>query len=138
MRRWRERLKQDGYDGLADRRKGKVSPKRVSLEVCERVPGLYRERYYDLNMRHFHEKLQEEQGIELSYSWVQKALQGAGLVTKRSKRGGIVKFRQAFTILRRAQPTPGPQINKLAVVLGGETANKIPKLTIPLEDISTC
>jgi transposase len=87
MRRWRERLEQDGYDGLADRRKGVVNAKRVSLEVCERVLGLYRERYYDLNMRHFHEKLQEEHGIELSYTWVQKALQGAGLVAKRSKRG---------------------------------------------------
>jgi hypothetical protein len=64
-----------------------VSPKRVSLEVCETVLGLYRERYYDLNIRHFHEKLSEEHGIELSYTWVQKALQGAGLVAKRSKRG---------------------------------------------------
>jgi transposase len=87
MRRWRERLEEDGYDGLADRRKGVVSAKRVSLEVCERVLGLYRERYYDLNIRHFHEKLQEEQGIELSYTWVQKALQGAGLGAKRSQRG---------------------------------------------------
>jgi len=87
MRRWRERLEQDGYDGLADRRKGMVSQRRVPLELCEKVLGLYRERYYDLNIRHFHEKLKEEHGIELSYTWVQKALQGAGLVAKRSKRG---------------------------------------------------
>src|SRR5438309_7861300 len=87
MRRWRERLELHGYDGLTDRRKGLVSPKRVALEMCETVLGLYRERYYDLNIRHFHEKLQEEHGIELSYTWVQKALQGAGLVAKRSKRG---------------------------------------------------
>jgi transposase len=87
MRRWRERLEEHGYDGLADRRKGVVSPKRVSLEMCEQVLGLYRERYYDLNIRHFHEKLKEEHGVELSYTWVQKALQGAGLVAKRSKRG---------------------------------------------------
>src|SRR5436309_4405912 len=87
MRRWRERLEQDGYDCLADRRKGVVSPKRVPLETCETVLGLYREVYYDLNIRHFHEKLKEEHGIELSYTWVQKALQGAGLVAKRSKRG---------------------------------------------------
>jgi hypothetical protein len=80
-------LEQDGYDGLADRRKGRVSPKRVPLDVCEKVLGLYRERYYDLNMRHFQEKLKEEHGIELSNTWVQKALQGAGLVGKRSKRG---------------------------------------------------
>ena len=87
MRRWRERLEADGYDGLADRRKGVVSPKRVPLETCQKVLGLFQERYYDLNMRHFHEKLSEEHGIELSYTWVQKALQGAGLVAKRSKRG---------------------------------------------------
>jgi transposase len=87
MRRWRERLEEHGYDGLADRRKGVVSPKRVPLAVCEQVLALYRERYYDLNIRHFHEKLREEHGIELGYTWVQKALQGAGLVAKRSKRG---------------------------------------------------
>jgi transposase len=86
MRRWRE-LEEEGYDGLADRRKGAVSPKRVPLKTCQRVLGLFRDKYYDLNMRHFHEKLKEEQGIELSYTWVQKALQGAGLVAKRSKRG---------------------------------------------------
>jgi len=40
MRRWRERLEQDGYDGLADRRKGVVSPKRVPLAICEKVLGL--------------------------------------------------------------------------------------------------
>ena len=38
-------------------------------------------------MRHFHEKLQREHGIELSYTWVKLALQGAGLVTRGRKRG---------------------------------------------------
>jgi len=87
MRRWRERLERDGYTGLADRRKGKPSAQRIPLATAEEVLRLYREEYFDLNMRHFHEKLQEEHAIELSYTWVQKALQGAGLVAKRHKRG---------------------------------------------------
>ncbi len=87
MRRWRERLEQDGYSGLADRRKGRPSDKRVALATAEKVLRLFQERYYDLNIRHFHEKLREEHGIELSYTWVQKALQGAGLVAHRKKRG---------------------------------------------------
>jgi transposase len=87
MRRWRERLEQDGYSGLADRRKGRPSDKRVPLATAEKVLRLFQERYYDLNIRHFHEKLREEHGIELSYTWVQKALQGAGLVAHRKKRG---------------------------------------------------
>jgi transposase len=85
MRRWHQRLEEDGYDGLRDRRKGKPSSQRVALKTAEEVLRLYKEIYYDLNMRHFHEKLREEHGIELSYTWVQKALQGAGLVARRGK-----------------------------------------------------
>jgi transposase len=87
MRRWRERLEEHGYSGLADRRKGKPSGKRIPLAQVEQVLRLYKEKYYDLNIRHFHEKLREEHQIQLSYTWVQKALQGAGLVAKRHKRG---------------------------------------------------
>ena len=87
MRRWRERLEVHGYVGLGDRRKGKPSPKRIPLATMEEVLRLYGERYYDLNMRHFHEKLRDEHGIQVSYTSVQNALQGAGLVAKRHKRG---------------------------------------------------
>ena len=87
MRRWKGRYEQYGYDGLYDRRLGKPSPKRVPLAVVEQVLGLYQEKYFDFNVKHFHEKLQEEQGMGLSYTWVKLALQGAGLVKKARKRG---------------------------------------------------
>jgi transposase len=87
MRRWRERYEEFGYDGLMDRRRGKPSAKRVPLAVVEQVLGLYRDRYGDLNVRHFQEKLSEQHGIELSYTWVKQALQGAGLVARGRKRG---------------------------------------------------
>jgi len=99
MRRWRERLETHGYSGLADRRKGRPSEKRVPLAQVETVLRLYQETYYDLNIRHFHEKLREAHDIHLSYTWVQKALQGAGLVAKRGRRG---KHR------RRREPRPLP------------------------------
>jgi transposase len=100
MRRWRERLEEHGYSGLADRRKGKPSDKRVPLATAEQVLRLFQETYYDLNMRHFHEKLRQEHGIQLSYTWVQKALQGAGLVARRKRRG---KHRRR----RERRPMPG-------------------------------
>ncbi|HET7101189.1 MAG TPA: ISNCY family transposase, partial [Terriglobia bacterium] len=99
MRRWRERYEQHGYDGLLDRRRGKPSGKRVPLALAEQVLGLYREKYFDLNVRHFHEKLREEHGITLSYTWVKLALQGAGLVARERKRGVHRKRRP-----RRPQP----------------------------------
>src|SRR5258707_8302750 len=87
MRRWRERYEAFGYDGLFDRRRGTPSPKRVPLAQVEQVLGLYREKYFDLNVRHFHEKLREEHQVELSYTWGKLALQGAGLVPRGRKRG---------------------------------------------------
>src|SRR6266566_4204904 len=58
MRRWHERYEEFGFRGMFDRRRGKPSPKKVPLAVVEKVLGLYREKYFDLNVRHFHEKLQ--------------------------------------------------------------------------------
>jgi transposase len=87
MRRWRDRLEKHGYDGLLDRRRQRPSPKRVPLATVEEVFRLYRDRYFDFNVRHFQEKLVSDHGISLSYSWVKAALQGAGLVARRKRRG---------------------------------------------------
>lgn len=87
MRRWRQRYQEHGYDGLYDYRSGQPSPKRMPMKTLEMVLQLYREKYFDFNVRHFHEKLQEEHGLDVSYTWVKLALQGAGLVKKRRRRG---------------------------------------------------
>ena len=87
MRRWREHYEKSGFRGLFDRRRGKPSPKRVATAVLERVLELYREKYFDFNLRHFHEKLASEHQIGLSYSWVRGVLQGAGLVARGRQRG---------------------------------------------------
>jgi transposase len=78
LRRWRWRYEPYGYDGLYDRRRGKPSPRRVPVTVVEEALRLYQQQYFDLNVRHFHEKLREEHGIRLGYTWVKRALQGAG------------------------------------------------------------
>jgi transposase len=100
MRRWRERYVEEGYNGLLDRRRGQPSRRRVPVATVEKVFALYREKYFDLNVQHFHEKLQAEHGIELSSTWVKQALQGAGLVARGRKRGAHGKRRER-------RPLPG-------------------------------
>ena len=100
MQRWKTRFEHEGYEGLFDRRRGIPSPKRVPLETVETVLRLYQEQYFDFNVQHFHEKLKEEHQIHLSYTWVKQALQGAGLVKPRRKRG---KHRKR----RPRRPLPG-------------------------------
>jgi hypothetical protein len=97
VRRWKQRYEGHGYDGLLDRRRGKPSPKRVPLKVVEGVLRLYGKRYSDLNVRHFHERLREVHRIELGYTWVKLALQGAGLVKPGRERG----------VHRKRRPLPG-------------------------------
>jgi transposase len=80
MRRWKRRHEKHGY--VLDQRWGRGSQKKVAVEIIEKVLGLYRDRYFDFSVRHFHEKLRAEYDIQLSYTWVKKALQASGLVAK--------------------------------------------------------
>lgn len=100
MQRKRQAYIKHGYNGLFDRRRGKNSYHRVPMQTAERVLALYQEKYFDFNVRHFHEKLRQEHDIQLSYSWVKQALQGAGLVARRKKRG-------AHRRRRARRPLPG-------------------------------
>src|SRR5258708_37826596 len=65
MRRWRKRLEDEGPQGLLDRRRRKPSSRRVPKAEAAEVLSLYRDKYFDLNVRHFHEKLREEPLIGL-------------------------------------------------------------------------
>src|SRR5262245_15851747 len=102
MRRWRARIKEGGYTSLYDRRKH-PSPKKIPLEEAQEVLKLFQEKYSDFNVLHFHEKLASDHGIQLSYTWVKKALQLAGLV-KTTKRG---KHRKR----RPRRPIPGMMLH---------------------------
>jgi transposase len=78
MRRWRERLEEFGYDGLFDRRRGQPSPKRVPLATVEQVLGLYRDRYFDLNVQHFHAGRAARDRVELHLGETGLARGGTG------------------------------------------------------------
>ena len=104
LRRWRKRLEEQGHKGLLDRRRGTPSRRRVPKAKTEQVLSLYRDKYFGLNVRHFHEKLHEEHQIELSYTWVKQALQAAGMVKRKAKRGVHRKRRER-------RPLPGMMLH---------------------------
>jgi transposase len=87
LRRWRDRYRRLGYDGLFDRRRRRPSPRRAPFEEVQRMLHLYRERYEGFNVRHFHHLARRDHQVTLSYSFVKTALQAAGLVRKGRVRG---------------------------------------------------
>jgi len=86
MRRWKYNYERFGFRALFDHRKGKANWRKAPVEEVEKVLKLYRERYYDLNVKHFHEKLRQEHGVGWGYTWLKNVLQGAGLAKRRSSR----------------------------------------------------
>ena len=85
VRRWKTIVEEDGFQGLLDKRVLKPSPKRVGHVHRTRVLKLYRELYFQWNVKHFHEQL-KKYSIPYSYTWTKSLLQEAGLIQRACKR----------------------------------------------------
>lgn len=115
VRRWKQTVELNGYEGLLDKRTGQPSPKRAPETVCNQVLKLYRDQYKDWNVQHFYEQL-AKYGIGYKYTWVKNLLQGAGYVEVRRRRS---KHRQR----RPRKPLPGMMLH-----IDGSTHRWIPDL----------
>ena len=93
VRRLRWRYERQGFTGLYDHRHHRPSPRAVPVAEVQRLLQLYRDRYGPreghpgFNVRHFYHVARREHGVTVSYSFVKKALQAAGLVPTRRARG---------------------------------------------------
>jgi transposase len=92
FRRWRDRYREDGPPGLADRRL-RGSLRQVPKLEIERMLGLYRDLYRGFTVKHFHEQLGKRHGYTLGYTVTKLHLQRAGLVTPARSRAAHRKKR---------------------------------------------
>ncbi len=93
LRRWRDRLRDEGPSGLRDRRIGKPSSRRAAVEEIQRMLGLYEERYAGFTVKHFHEQLVKRHNYKLGYTVTRLSLHGAGLVKPAPRRSAHRKKR---------------------------------------------
>jgi transposase len=103
--RYRHRYEAEGAEGLYDKRVGRASWRRAPVDEAARVIELYATRYFDFNVRHFHEKLVTRHGVRRSYTWTKRVLQDAGCVQKAKKRG-------AHRRKRPRKPLPGMMVHQ--------------------------
>jgi transposase len=94
FRRYRRRYEEDGLAGLADRRLGKASMRRVPVDKIIWMLGEYRTRHAGWNVKHFHEYLRRQYGFEWGYTWTRRQLQSAGLVDRAKRRGAHRRKRE--------------------------------------------
>ena len=92
FRRWRDRQRDEGEAGLADRRL-EPSPRRAPVAEIERMLGLYRDLYRGFTVQHFHEQLGKRHGYKRGYTVTKLHLHRAGLVTPARTRSAHRKKR---------------------------------------------
>ena len=92
FRRWRDRHREEGLTGLADRRL-QPSPRRAPVAEIERMLGLYRDLYRGFTVKHFHEHLAKRHNYTLGYTVTKLHLHRAGLVQAATKRSAHRKRR---------------------------------------------
>ncbi len=105
FRRWRQRFEDDGEAGLADRRLGKASGKRVPVDREAEVEVLYRSRYAGFTAKHFHEHLVRDHNFAWGYTWTKAFLHSRGLLERAKRRG-------AHRRKRPRRPLPGMMLHQ--------------------------
>jgi transposase len=93
FQRWAERYEEDGAEGLKDGRLNRPSPRRAPRTELDRMLDLYRDKYADFTVKHFHEQLVKRHNYFLGYTVTKLALHAANLVRPAKKRSAHRKKR---------------------------------------------
>jgi hypothetical protein len=95
FRRLRDAHEDRGEEGLVDRRRGRVSSARVPDEEAAWLAQMFRTRYFDFTVKHFHEQIVGQamangKTFHRSRSCVKSVLQPRGLTTKARPGAGSI------------------------------------------------
>lgn len=82
--RLKKRLREKGFWGLL--RPKKTSSRKIPAGIKEEIVRLYKDTYYDFNVMHFKDKLQEVHSIKLSYETIRAILIQSGFHKSRKKK----------------------------------------------------
>lgn len=94
MRRLRSEYQEHGISALEDKRAGRPRRRRIKEETVAHICRLKKDVYSDFSVMHFYDKLVEEHGIDISYSWTKQILQDAGIVRRTRGRGRYFRKRE--------------------------------------------
>lgn len=75
------KYKTEGKSGFIHKNSGRKPSTAISDEIREKIIDLYKTTYYDYNWSHFTEKLNEIEGISISYTPLRKILTTAGFIS---------------------------------------------------------
>ena len=92
FRRYVDRYKENGIDGLVDKRLSQASARKAPVDEVMALAERYRSRYMGWTAKHFYTWYRREGGSR-SYTWVKNRLQEQNCIKKAPKRGAHRKRR---------------------------------------------
>jgi transposase len=93
FRRWSRKYEEEGIDGLVDQRIEGLSNRAAPVDEVMEMIQLFKTKYYDFNVKHFHERWVNKHAGSRSYTWVKNKLQERRLVEREKSRGPYRKHR---------------------------------------------
>jgi hypothetical protein len=110
FRRYRRRYEEEGLAGLADRRLGKASLRRVPVDKLVWMLGEYRTHHLGWNVKHFHEHIRQQHGFRWGYTWTKTQRRSCTRPVWWSARpGGSAPSQTAAQAVRRDDAASGWQ-----------------------------
>lgn len=94
FRRYLSNYKDQGIDGLLDRRMNQISWRRAPVDEVIALTTLYESHYLGWNAKHFFSFYKNKHSGKRSYTWVKKNLQKQGLIRISCKKGVHRKKRE--------------------------------------------
>ena len=86
LNRMKVRYREEGISCLSHKNKGKQRQWKIPDEIAQRIVSLYKGKYQGLNFRHFCEKLNEVELIEVTYGSLYRILTEAGIKSPKQHR----------------------------------------------------
>lgn len=82
--RLKKRLQNGGFESLL--RPRQLSTRKIPHALTQKIVSLYEEKYWDFNILHFKDKLEEIHNIRLSYETIRKVLISQNLHTTKKRK----------------------------------------------------
>ena len=98
FRRWSRRYEEEGVEGLADLRLGRIAHNAAPVNEVMELLTLFETRYSNFTVAHFYDKYRDAHVGQRGYTWVKNQLQGHGVVRKAKKRGVHRRKRERYPL----------------------------------------
>ncbi len=133
--------KENGKEGFIHRNRNRVSPRKTSIEVENKIINLYVEDYYDFSVSHFQEVLNGTYNIAIFYPTLKRVLEDNGYISNYAHKKTKKIFKKKLNAQKKNKELSDVKITKLNSIVDFKDARprrSKPKYTGEVIEMDAC